>query len=191
LRIPGEPQTAVVAGFRLVWFSPDRLAALFALVFAIIALLGVLYGAHRMRHSEAAFALIYAGAAISTVFAGDWITFFVFWEVMAVASLGLVWRGDTTAARRAGMRYLLVHAAGGSLLFVGIALHLGAGAGQEPSRRGADNATANDDHVHERSRVRERGLNPRSGGRTARILSGPAPPSAACKRGCRQESAWR
>ncbi len=116
-----------VAGFRIIWFHADRLSLLFALVFAIVALLGFLYGSHRMRAGETAAALLYAGSAIATVLAGDWITFFVFWEAMAFSSLALIWQSGTDRARRAGMRYLLVHATGGALLFVGVALHLGSG----------------------------------------------------------------
>ena len=116
-----------LAGFRLVWFYADRLSLLFSLVFAIVTLLGFLYGSHRMRAGETAAALLYAGSAIATVLAGDWITFFVFWEAMAFSSLALIWQAGSPGARRAGMRYLLVHATGGALLFVGIALHLADG----------------------------------------------------------------
>ncbi len=119
--------TTTIAGFRLTWFYADRLSLLFALVFAIVATLGFLYGSHRMRAGETAAALLYAGSAIATVLAGDWITFFVFWEAMAFSSLALIWQGGTAGARRAGMRYLLVHATGGALLFAGIALHLAGG----------------------------------------------------------------
>ena len=134
LRLSPGAREASVAGFRLTWLRADELSLLFSLVFAIVALLGLLYGAHRMGPGEAAAALLYAGSAISTVLAGDWITFFIFWEAMALASLALLWQAGTGRARRAGMRYLLVHAAGGALLFLGIALHLGAGgeAGLEP-----------------------------------------------------------
>ena len=123
---PGTTE-ATVAGFRLTWIRSDELSLLFSLVFAIVTVLGLLYGAHRMGTGETAAALLYAGAAISTVLAGDWITFFVFWELMAFAALALIWQAGTGRARRAGMRYLLIHAGGGALLFLGIALHLGAG----------------------------------------------------------------
>ncbi len=116
-----------VAGFRIIWFHADKLSLLFSLVFAIVALLGFLYGSHRMGAGETAAAMLYAGSAIATVLAGDWITFFVFWEAMAFSSLALIWQAGTGRARRAGMRYLLVHATGGALLFVGIALHLAGG----------------------------------------------------------------
>lgn len=127
LRPPAGVHRATVAGFDLLWLRADSLSLLFALVFSLVALLGLLYGAHRMGSRETAAALLYAGSAIATVFAGDWITFFVFWEAMALTSLVLVWEGGTGAARAAGMRYLLVHAAGGALLFLGIVLHLSSG----------------------------------------------------------------
>lgn len=127
LRPPAGVHRATVAGFDLLWLRADSLGLLFALVFSLVALLGLLYGAHRMGSRETAAALLYAGSAIATVLAGDWITFFVFWEAMALTSLLLIWEGGTGAARAAGMRYLLVHAAGGALLFLGIVLHLSAG----------------------------------------------------------------
>ena len=128
--VEGKLETNI-AGFRLIWFYADRLSLLFSLVFAIVTLLGFLYGSHRMRAGETAAALLYAGSAIATVLAGDWITFFVFWEAMAFSSVALIWQAGTSRARRAGMRYLLVHATSGALLFVGIALHL-AGGGDAP-----------------------------------------------------------
>lgn len=127
LRPPSGVHRASVAGFELVWLRADSLSLLFALVFSLVALLGLLYGAHQLGSRETAAALFYAGSAIATVFAGDWITFFVFWEAMAFTALAVVWEGGTGAARAAGTRYLLVHAAGGALLFLGIVLHLSAG----------------------------------------------------------------
>lgn len=127
-RVEGTLETTV-AGFRIVWYHADALSLLFALVFAIVALLGMLYGSHRMGAGETAAALLYAASASATVLAGDWITFFVFWEAMAFSSLALIWQAGTGRARRAGMRYLLVHAISGALLFVGIVLHLNASGG--------------------------------------------------------------
>ncbi len=130
VRLPPVTLHAELAGFPLVWLRADDLSRLFALVFGIVALAGLLYGAHRLRRTETAAAMSYAGSAIATVFAGDWITFFVFWELMAITSLALVWHGGASA-KPAGMRYLLVHAAGGALLFFGIVLHRGTGGAPE------------------------------------------------------------
>ncbi|MEK6683019.1 MAG: Na(+)/H(+) antiporter subunit D, partial [Nitrospirota bacterium] len=58
-------------------------------------------------------------------FAGDYVTLFIFWEVMAFASVFLVWFRRTKEAVDAGYRYLLVHVAGGLILLAGIALRYG------------------------------------------------------------------
>ncbi|GAG38080.1 unnamed protein product, partial [marine sediment metagenome] len=75
--------------------------------------------------AELAAAFIYAGAAVGVVFAGDLITVFVFWEVMAIASTMVIWLAGA-GARAAGQRYVVVHLFGGVLLMAGIAWHVGA-----------------------------------------------------------------
>ena len=65
-------------------------------------------------------AFVYAGSAISVVFAGDLITVFIFWEIMAIASTIVVWSGGA-GAKAAGQRYAVVHFLGGVLLMAGIA----------------------------------------------------------------------
>lgn len=102
----------------------DALSHVFGLIFSLIACIGVLYALHVRRGGEHAATLVYAGGGLGVVFAGDWITLFVFWELMAVASLFVVWFGGTAQSQAAGYRYLLVHIFGGSLLFCGILLHL-------------------------------------------------------------------
>ncbi len=67
--------------------------------------------------------LVYAGAAIGAVFAGDLVTLFVFWELTAVSSVLLVWARGTTASYRAGMRYFLVQLLSGMLLLLGAIAH--------------------------------------------------------------------
>lgn len=102
----------------------DALSHVFGLIFSLITCIGVLYALHVRRGGEHAATLVYAGAGLGVVFAGDWITLFVFWELMAVASLFVVWFGGTAQSQSAGYRYLLVHILGGSLLFCGILVHL-------------------------------------------------------------------
>ena len=68
--------------------------------------------------------MLYVGSSLGVVFAGDLFTLLVFWELMAVSSVGLIWARRTPASRKAGFRYLLVHVFGGSVLMLGILLHL-------------------------------------------------------------------
>ena len=110
-------------------FAVDPLSQVFGLIFTLITCLGVLYALHSARGGEPVVALVYAGTALGVVYAGDWLTLFAFWELMAVASLFVIWYGGTAASRAAGFRYLLVHICGGSLLLCGILVHVASGAG--------------------------------------------------------------
>ena len=70
-------------------------------------------------------ALIVMREAITTriaslAFAGDLLTVFIFWELMALASTLVVWSAGPSA-RGAGLRYAAVHLLGGVLLMAGIA----------------------------------------------------------------------
>jgi multicomponent Na+:H+ antiporter subunit D len=79
-----------------------------------------IYSYHLKETAQQCAALLYAGGALGVTFAGDYFTLFIFWELMAVASTYLVWARRNGEAEKAGMRYLLVHLFGGSLLLTGI-----------------------------------------------------------------------
>lgn len=111
-------------GYTLVLARVDKLSVLFGYIFHLIAFLGFLYSLHVEDPLELAGALAYAGCALGVVFAGDFITLFVFWELLSVASVFIIWARRTTASLAAGFRYLLVHVAGGLMLMAGIVLHV-------------------------------------------------------------------
>jgi multicomponent Na+:H+ antiporter subunit D len=67
--------------------------------------------------------LLYLGSALGAVFAGDFFTLYIFWEIMAFSSLGLIWYSRTERATNAGMRYILFHLFGGCALLGGILIH--------------------------------------------------------------------
>ena len=73
------------------------------------------------RVVELAAAFCYAGSAIGVAFAGDLITVFVFWELMAIASTLVVWSAGPSGDAAPGMRYAVIHLLGGVLLMAGIA----------------------------------------------------------------------
>jgi multicomponent Na+:H+ antiporter subunit D len=106
--------------YQLTPLKVDALGRLFATIFAIMAAAGGLYAMNQKRIIELIAAYIYAGSAIGVALAGDLITVFVYWEIMAVASTVVIWSADTEAAYRASMRYVLVHLLGGVILMVGI-----------------------------------------------------------------------
>lgn len=98
--------------------SPLR--RLFATVFALMVFVGGLYAYRVARWYELAAAFAYAAGAIGVCFAGDLITLFLYWELMALFSTIVVWCGGTPAARAAGIRYAIMHLLGGVVLKVGI-----------------------------------------------------------------------
>jgi multicomponent Na+:H+ antiporter subunit D len=102
----------------------DALSQPFGFIFAIAALIAGVYGIATQKGPERSAALAYAGAAMGVVYAGDLLTFFVFWEIKAIASTMLILARRTRLSGRSGMRYLFVHIAGGKILLAGILLHL-------------------------------------------------------------------
>jgi multicomponent Na+:H+ antiporter subunit D len=111
-------------GMDVAPFAVDRLSRLFALIFALMAFAGALFALNQPRRLELAAAFLYAGSAIGVALAGDLVTVFVFWELMAIGSTLVLWSAAAQAAWRASMRYLMVHLFGGMLLFIGVAGHV-------------------------------------------------------------------
>ncbi len=101
----------------------DPLARIFGIVFALAGLMGMIYSLHVKDTVQHLTALIYIGAAIGAVFAGDMITLFVFWELTAVASAFLIFASRTEASYKAGMRYLIIQVTSGVILLAGIILY--------------------------------------------------------------------
>ena len=101
----------------------DRLSRLFGYLFHIGALLGIVFALHVRDRFEIVGALVYAGSALGAVFAGDLVTLFVFWELMAVSSVCLIWARRTERATRSGFRYLVIQVLSGVLLLGGAAAH--------------------------------------------------------------------
>jgi multicomponent Na+:H+ antiporter subunit D len=110
--------------YELAVVKGDALSRLFATVFAIMAFAGGLYALNQKQVSELAAAFVYAGSAIGVAFAGDLITVFVFWEIMALGSTMVIWAARTPESYKASMRYLMIHLLGGILLMVGIVAHV-------------------------------------------------------------------
>ncbi|NKB44629.1 MAG: Na(+)/H(+) antiporter subunit D [Alphaproteobacteria bacterium] len=102
-------------------FKADKLSRLFATVFAIMAFAGNLYALKQEKVLELFAANVYIAFSLGVVFAGDLITVFVFWEMMALASSTVIFSAGTATARAAGMRYMMVHLLGGVVLMAGIA----------------------------------------------------------------------
>ncbi len=116
----GPALTLQYLGYELVPLKVDALSRLFGTIFAIMTFAGGLFALKQERTLELASAFVYAGAALSVVFAGDLITVFIFWEIMAIASTLLIWSNGGRALA-AGQRYVVIHLLGGVILMAGIA----------------------------------------------------------------------
>jgi multicomponent Na+:H+ antiporter subunit D len=120
---PGTYGVTSVLGQDLVFGRVDRLSLVFSYVFSLMAFLGMIYALHVEDDSQHVAALTYAGSALGVTFAGDFLSLYVFWELMAISAALLVLLRHEPSAVAAGFRYLLVHVFGGLILLGGIVLH--------------------------------------------------------------------
>ena len=107
----------------LVFGRVDRLSLVFGYIMALMCILGTLYGMHVKEDRQHIAAWFYVAGSIGAIYAGDFITLFLFWELMAFSSVFLVWFRGRRESLGAGYRYLLVHVAGGLALLAGMVWH--------------------------------------------------------------------
>lgn len=120
---PGSYGEARFIGQEILIAKVDKLSIVFATVFTIMALIGMVYALHLTDAGQHVAAFVYVGSALGVVFAGDYLTLYLFWEGMAFASAYLVFAQRGGPAIRAGFRYLMVHITGGVVLLGGIISH--------------------------------------------------------------------
>jgi multicomponent Na+:H+ antiporter subunit D len=96
-----------------------KLSLLFAYLFHLACFICLIYALHVKDKVQLVSGLLYAGSAIGAVFAGDFITLFIFWELLALTSAFLVFARRTEAAKAAGIRYLIIQVLSGVLLLIG------------------------------------------------------------------------
>ncbi len=113
-------------GFDLTLLRVDKLSKAFGYIFTINAFACFLFALHLKNRYEHTAALAYIGAALGAVFAGDLISLYLFWEVMAITSTFLVLARKTQRAYGAAFRYVMVHIFGGLCLLAGILLQVNA-----------------------------------------------------------------
>ena len=88
LQLPTELSVnLVLMDLQLEPLRVDRLSRLFGILFHIGAFIGIVFSLHTRDRTQHVAALAYAGSALGAVFAGDLLTLFVFWELLAVSSV--------------------------------------------------------------------------------------------------------
>lgn len=109
----------VFLNYELIPYRVDKLSLMFGYVFHIAAFIAIIYSLHVRDTLQQVTAMLYAGSALGAVFAGDLLTLFIFWELLAFTSVFLIWARRTQRSYHAGMRYLIIQVLSGVILLVG------------------------------------------------------------------------
>lgn len=109
--------------FELELVKIDRLSLLFGYLFHIACFICLIYAMHIKDKVQLVAGLAYAGSAIGAVFAGDFLTLFIFWELLALTSAFLVFARRTKASQTAGVRYLIIQILSGVALLIAAIMH--------------------------------------------------------------------
>ncbi len=108
--------------WELTFGSVDKLSKVFAGIFALMGVIGVIFSFRVKNDGEHLAAFYYVGGSLGVTLAGDFLSLFIFWEIMAFSSVFLVWYRRIPSSIDAGFRYLLWHVVGGLILLAGIIL---------------------------------------------------------------------
>lgn len=115
----GSSLTYTLMNFELSVLRADKLSLLFGYLFCIASFFAGIFSLHVTDTKQHVAGLTYAGSAMGAVFAGDLITLFIFWELLAISSVFLIWARGTERALKAGVRYLVYQVLSGVLLLAG------------------------------------------------------------------------
>ena len=117
--VPGVAPSLRADGFGMIFGLSASLLWILASFYTIGYLRGE--GAKKQTRFYASFALCLA-ATFGLAFSGDLLTFFVFYELLTVATYPLVAHKENAEARAAGRRYLAYLLSGGAALLGGVAV---------------------------------------------------------------------
>ncbi|MFT5170381.1 MAG: multicomponent Na+:H+ antiporter subunit D [Candidatus Marinamargulisbacteria bacterium] len=121
---PATTLTVPFLDYELELIRADAWAKAFGYVFTLSAFATFIYGFYQNRAVEYMSSLMYVGSALGVMFAGDLLTVYIFWELLAITSVNLILARRTEKSRKAGIRYIIVHVFGGLVLLAGIVMHI-------------------------------------------------------------------
>ncbi|MCF6283089.1 MAG: Na(+)/H(+) antiporter subunit D [Candidatus Polarisedimenticolaceae bacterium] len=119
----GSTATHAIMSYELITLRVDKLSLLFGYLFCIASFIAGIFSLHIDDTKQHVAGVVYAGSALGAVFAGDLITLFIFWELLALSSVFLIWARGTERALKAGIRYLVFQVLSGVLLLAGALLY--------------------------------------------------------------------
>ena len=120
--VPGNYGELQYLGQTLQFGRVDKLSLVFAQVFAVMSLIGMVYAMHVEDKLQHIMACVYVGGAFGCTFAADFLTLFIFWEFMSIGSTFLIWLARNPISTKAGFRYFMYHTIGGLFLLIGLLL---------------------------------------------------------------------
>ena len=100
----------------------DKLSMVFAYIMTLMCIIGTIFGLHVEEDYQHIAAWLYVAGSLGVIFCGDYLVLFLFWEMMAFASVFLIWFRRRAESLAVGYRYILVHTAGGLFLLAGFVL---------------------------------------------------------------------
>ena len=114
-----------MGGNLVLYFHPDALGKLFAVVISVIWLLAGIFSTEYMKHEREekryfGFYVMVYGILMALSFAGNLVTFYAFYEAMTLTTLPLVMHSKTKEAIMAGLKYLLYSLCGAYMVLFGI-----------------------------------------------------------------------
>ena len=110
--------------YELIFGRVDKLSMAFGYVFVLITFIGILYALHTEDDFQHMASLIYAGGGLGVTFAGDLFSLYIFWEILAIASVFLILARKISTSSAAAFRYFTWHFFGGLCLLAGIILYV-------------------------------------------------------------------
>ncbi len=120
---PQESYAYNFLGMQLLLLKVDKLSLFIGYIFTIIGFLNILYSIYVKNGGEHFASFLYIGSSLSVVFAGDFFTLVVFWEIMAISSTMLIWFQREKESLDAAYRYILMHVFGGGMLIGGVMIN--------------------------------------------------------------------
>jgi multicomponent Na+:H+ antiporter subunit D len=120
----GQSWFMTLMDYRLIFCRVDKLSLAFGYIFVLITFIATIYALHIRDSVQHVAALCYAGGALGVTFAGDLFSLYLFWEIMALASVVLILARRSDDARAAAFRYFMWHFFGGLCLLAGIVLYV-------------------------------------------------------------------
>jgi len=108
-----------------IFFSVDNVSRLFAVVVTVVWMLAGFYAFEYMKHEKEekryfGFYVLVFGVLYALVFAGNMVTYYLFYEMMTLLSMPLVLHSKTKEAIMGGLKYLFYSLFGAYMVLFGI-----------------------------------------------------------------------